>query len=99
MMWIQDLRADGGVNVKKVKGTENPADQLTKYWGKERVEKGIEWLGMEIREGRADGGVEMARDLEDGGETDGKQWGETVRLRWEFVKERELGEYGIWMLG
>ena len=38
MMWIQDLRADGGVSVKKVKGTENPADQLTKYLGKENVE-------------------------------------------------------------
>jgi hypothetical protein len=35
------------------------------------VEKGIEWLGMEFREGRADGGVEVAKNWEDGG--DGKQ--------------------------
>jgi hypothetical protein len=42
---------------------------LTKYLGKESVEKGVDSLGMEFREGRADGGVEMARDWEDGGES------------------------------
>ena len=73
MMWIQDMRADGGGTVKKVKGTENPADQLTKYLGKESVEKGVESLGMEFREGRADGGVEMARNWEDGGDDDKRE--------------------------
>ncbi len=74
MLWTQDLRADGGVSVKKVKwGTENPTDQLTKYLGKESVEKGIEWLGLEFREGGAEDGVEVARNWEDGGDTDGKQ--------------------------
>ena len=30
MMWVQDLRESGGFEVKKVPGTMNPADQLTK---------------------------------------------------------------------
>ena len=30
MMWVQDLRERGGFEVKKVLGTMNPADQLTK---------------------------------------------------------------------
>ena len=59
MMWIQDLRADGGVTVKKVKGTENPADQLTKYLGAGEVDKGVQMVGMEFREGRAEKGVEV----------------------------------------
>ena len=25
-LWVQELREEGGVEVKKVKGTENPAD-------------------------------------------------------------------------
>ena len=29
-LWIQEMRENGGVEIKKVKGTANPADQLTK---------------------------------------------------------------------
>jgi hypothetical protein len=53
MMWIQDMRADGGLNVKQVKGTENPADQLTKYLGKERVEKRSRVVGNGIQRGKS----------------------------------------------
>ena len=59
MMWVQDLRESGGFEVKKVPGTMNPADQLTKYLGAGDVGKGVEMLGMEFRGGRAERGVEV----------------------------------------
>jgi hypothetical protein len=33
MMWIQDLRADGGVNVKKVKGDGEPGRPVDEVLG------------------------------------------------------------------
>jgi hypothetical protein len=58
-MWIQELREREGVEVKKVRGTENPADQLTKYLGAGEVDKAVQMVGMEFREGRAEKGVEV----------------------------------------
>lgn len=34
MMWVQELRERGGLQVNKMKGTSNLADQLTRYLGK-----------------------------------------------------------------
>ena len=65
-MWVQQLKEGGGFDVKKVKGTENPADQMTKYLGAGEVEKGVEMLGMEFREGRADGSIRMAEGWKGG---------------------------------
>ena len=59
-MWIQNLKEGGGFDVRKVKGTENPADQMTKYLNAEEVERGVEMLGMKFREGRAEGSVRVA---------------------------------------
>ena len=58
-MWIQDLRGKGGIYVMKVKGTSNPADQVTKYLGAGDVMKGVNMVGMEFREGRAEKGVKV----------------------------------------
>ena len=72
-LWIQELREEGGVTIKKVKGTANPADQLTKHLIPREVEKGLELCGMERREGRAKRTVRLQ-----GGET-GKTEGSTPK--------------------
>ena len=47
--------------MKKVLGTMNPADQLTKYLGPGEVGKGVGMLGMEYRDGRAKSNVKVAK--------------------------------------
>lgn len=63
-LWVQELREGGGLEVRKVKGTENVADQCTKYLSGEGVRKGVVMLGMEFREGKAEKAVEVAVDVE-----------------------------------
>ena len=46
--------------MKKVLGTMNPADQLTKYLGPGEVGKGVGMLGMEYKDGRAKSSVKVA---------------------------------------
>ena len=58
-LWIQEMRESGGVEVKKVKGTANPADQLTKNLMPQEVEKGLELCGMEARAGRSEKAMEV----------------------------------------
>jgi hypothetical protein len=58
-MSIQDLREKGGIDVIEVKGTSNPADQVTKYLGAGDVMKGVSMVGLEFREGRAEKGVKV----------------------------------------
>ena len=43
----------------KVLGTENPADLMTKYLTRDVVDKHMSTLGQEVREGRAQKGLEM----------------------------------------
>ena len=59
-MWIQNLKEGGGFDVRKVKGTENPADQMTKHLNAGEVERGVRMMGMELREGRAEGSIRVA---------------------------------------
>ena len=69
-LWIQELREDGGLEVKKVKGTANVADQCTKYLNGGEVERGVEMLGMQFRGGRAERAMEVVKGW--GGMPDGR---------------------------
>ena len=63
-LWIQEMRESGGVEIKKVKGTANPADQLTKNLMPQDVVKGLELCGMEEREGRSEKTVDVKGEEE-----------------------------------
>ena len=62
-LWVQDLREEGKVEVKKVKGTVNPADQLTKYLNPVDVERGLDMTAMEPKDGRAEVCAEVKRGM------------------------------------
>ena len=53
------MREKGDLEVRKVPGTNNPADQLTKYLGGGEVDKGLRMLGMEERDGRAQESIKV----------------------------------------
>ena len=50
--WLQDRVARGDIRVKKVKGTENFADALTKYVGSKELQFHMKGVRLEKKEGR-----------------------------------------------
>ena len=51
-LWIQDTVSAGVLEMRKVKGTENVADALTKYLEKDGIEKHMRATAQEIRQQR-----------------------------------------------
>ena len=58
-LWIQEVQDREGVEFNKVLGANNPADLMAKYLSKETIDKHLNTLGQEMREGRAEKGLEM----------------------------------------
>ena len=60
-LWLQELekRAEDPVKFSKVDGTNNPADALTKYLDRQKVELYIQASGHQILKGRADKGLKL----------------------------------------
>ena len=58
-MWIQEVRVGGRLAYKKVLGTKNPADVLTKHVPGELLERHLESIGAEARLGRAETAPEL----------------------------------------
>ena len=53
-LWIQLRVRDGTVELRKVKGTENPGDLFTKHLvGEDKIQELLKTFGCEYREGRA----------------------------------------------
>ena len=52
-LWVQEVRSTGRLGYKKILGTLNPADILTKHVPGELLDQHIKTLGMEFRGGRA----------------------------------------------
>ena len=48
-LWLQKEVNDGKVVVKKVSGTENPADLMTKILGLSEIEARLSWLNLDLR--------------------------------------------------
>ena len=44
---------------KKVLGTDNPADLMTKYLSRDKIDGCLKQLGQEMKEGRAEMGLEL----------------------------------------
>ena len=57
--WVQEMQDREDVTYQKVPGTENPADQMTKYLTREGADRHMTTSGQEVREGRAEKGLEM----------------------------------------
>jgi hypothetical protein len=53
-LWVQEVRCTGRLGYKKVLGTRNPADIMTKHVPCEVLCKHLEAIGAEVRGGRAE---------------------------------------------
>ena len=59
-LWIQERAEEGEITVKKVPGEHNSADLMTKHVAEKRLLQLIEYLGCDLRQGRADTGLQLA---------------------------------------
>ena len=57
-LWVQDKVRSGAMDLRKVLGTENPADALTKYVDAGTLDKCMKAMGLELREGRSEAAPE-----------------------------------------
>ena len=57
-LWVQDKVRSGDMDLRKVLGTENPADALTKYVDAGTLDKCMKATGLELREGRSEAAPE-----------------------------------------
>ena len=60
-LWIQDIQDREGAEYHKILGTENPADLMTKYLARDKIEKNISIIGQVHQAGRAEKGLEMQK--------------------------------------
>ena len=60
-LWIQEKIEQKELTVKKVSGLANPADMMTKHLGREKLETYMRAVGQEVREGRAEGALELQK--------------------------------------
>ncbi len=58
-LWVQEARVTGRLSYKKVLGTKNPADMLTKHMPGDLMDKHLETLGAEVQAGRAQAAPEL----------------------------------------
>ena len=57
--WIQGVQENEGVEYRKVPGTDNPADLMTKYPTRYTIDKHMNAMVQVVRDGRAPKGLEM----------------------------------------
>ena len=46
MLWVQEVQDREGVAYQKVRGTEDPADLMTKHLTREKVEAAMQMIGQ-----------------------------------------------------
>ena len=49
VLWLQEAVACGRLKVKKVLGTENPADLMTKYHNAEAIKKNLAKMNIQVK--------------------------------------------------
>ena len=59
-LWLQERVSCKDVALSKVLGTKNPADLLTKHLARADMDKHLEFSGLIIRTGRADGSLHVS---------------------------------------
>ena len=60
-LWIQDIQDREGAVFNKIDGLVNPADLMTKYLARDKIDGCLATLCQQRREGRADLGLNMQR--------------------------------------
>ena len=58
-LWVQERAEEEELLYKKVSGTSNPADACTKYLNQRLIDQMLVQANLEIREGRAQEGLEV----------------------------------------
>ena len=58
-LWIQDIQDREGTKYMKILGTENPADLMTKYLARDKMDACMRTIGQEIMQGRAKSGLDI----------------------------------------
>ena len=62
-LWVQQKNEEGEIRYKKVKGTENPADAMTKALAQAEIEKYMIMISQHAAEGRAEKGLDAVSGL------------------------------------
>lgn len=66
-LWIQQVVRIGGIELGKIKGTENPADLFTKHMSSSaKMEQLVGLVGAEFRSGRPEAAPTMGRETDTG---------------------------------
>ena len=60
MLWIQEQVEEGSIDIRKVKGEDNPADALTKNLQQRKLLELTEKASQKHRDGRAETGLVLA---------------------------------------
>ena len=58
-LWIQDVQDREETEFRKILGTENPADLMTKYLSRDKIDACLAKIDQRMREGRASKGLEL----------------------------------------
>ena len=61
MLWVQELAESGELEYRKVRGTFNPADLLTKYQPQAKITQYLELMSQSVCGGRAVEGLQANR--------------------------------------
>ena len=61
-LWVQQKNETGELNYKKIKGTSNPADLMTKSLVSQDIVRYMGMAGQELRLGRASKGLQLSTD-------------------------------------
>ena len=65
-LWVQQKAENGELVYKKIKGTSNPADLMTKALVGEDIRRYMLVAGQEVRDGRADKSLQLSTDKSQG---------------------------------
>ena len=58
-LWIQDIQDREGAQYLKIEGTKNPADLMTKYLVRDKMDSCMATVSQEVRSGRATSGLDI----------------------------------------
>ena len=59
-LWVQERVEEGVFTVNKVHGDDNPSDLCTKHMAQRKIDKFMDEMCFEFREGRAESSLELA---------------------------------------
>ena len=61
LLWVQEKEETGEMVYKKIEGSKNPPDLMTKYVNQQTAAKHMKTMSQEARQGRAEGGLKVQK--------------------------------------